>query len=540
VTARTSTGPPTVEAGRWVRRPGRIEIALDGPGDGTWDQAEAVPTGLPARPLTSRDVIDPRIDPCAQFALLRLRASGAGGLADAAGLLGALKSGALAGIYGANLLASVKLAQKLGTVWWRLLPDGEDAVLIFDPTDPLASPTIVFRAIQTATGPQKCLDKSRLDPALRKAWQSFQAFQAGKLVRCEAPVAAGSTQTEAFGPTVIANIIPPFCAQPRVPLPAPSPKPRPGTAKPIGRDELMSWCHPYDRSPLIGQIYFKTNSTNLGPDDTAALDRLVEAFNELGDRHKFDPIGILFLGHADFRPTTFPGGNEALADDRAGTCHDYFVTRLTSAALESVEVHSQGKGVDPTLVQALQRLGDKRELILSHMRMTAIMRPDQPPIVRPRKPIPPKDCAEAHARGRDVLKGWAAMFTSEERRHLAHLCKDETVRDAYLNGMDPELQKIVFGIGGQMTDAEAETFANRFHACTDLMHPFSTGPNADDLDVVGALRGLHSRIEQGIDQLVVAAALEESTGFPNRRRGALSAFVTLEMQNSRSLYFRWL
>ena len=544
MTERTNTGTPTVETGRWVRRHGRIEIFLDRPrANASSGLAETEAAAPPTLPFTSRNVIDTRIDPCAQFSLLRLRDAGAGPLADAAGLLGAVKSGALAGIYGANLLAAVKLAQKLGTVWWHLLPDAEDAALVIDPTDPLALPTIVFRAVQTAAGPQKCLDRSRLDPALRKAWQSFQVFQTGTLVRCDTPPKVASTQAEAFGPAVIANIIPPFCGQPRVPTTPPSPKPRPrprpGPGKLVGRDELVSWCAPYGPSPLIGQIYFKTNSTNLGADDTAALDRLVAAFNELGDMHRFDPIGILFLGHADFRPTTFPGGNEALASDRASTCHDYFISRLTSPALESVEVHSEGKGVDQTLARVLQNLGPKRELILKRMRMTAIMRPFQSPIIRPRQPIPPKDCAEAHARGRNVLKSFAGMFTSDELRHLAHLCKDETVRDAYLNGMDRELQKITGGLGGRMTDAEAEAFANRFRACTDLMDPFSTGPNADELDVVGALKGLHSRIDQGIDLLTIAVARADITGFKSERSAKLTAFLLREVQNPRSLYFRW-
>jgi len=233
------------------------------------------------------------------------------------------------------------------------------------------------------------------------------------------------------------------------------------------------------------------------------------------------------------------GDERRLVGYRASVCEDYFVTHLTLEARQSVATHAEGKGVDPALVRAVGRLGGQRELILARLRMTAIMRPKQAPIVRPRKPIPPKDCEEAKARGRAVLTSWATLFTDEERRRLAHLCRSATVRDGYLNSMDPEFQKIVFGIGGQMTEAEAEAFANRFRACTDLMHPFSTGPNADDLDVVGALRGLHSRIEQAIDQMVVAAALEETT-FSNRRRAALQAFVTREMQNPMSLYFKWL
>jgi hypothetical protein len=505
--------------------------------------------GAPAT-FTSRDVIDTHIDPCAQFALLRLREAGGGALADAVGLFGAVKSGALAGIFGANLLAAVKLASKLGKGWWELLPPGQDAAVVIDPSAPLEPPTIVFRAIQTE-GTQHCLDRSRLDPALSAAWRSFLLLQAGKLVRCDLLPEPVSTESEVLAPTVIANIIPPFCAQPRVPTPKPPPgpsakpppRPRPrlsgGPAKPVGRDELFSWCYPYFRWAQIGEVFFATNSTNLGDDDKAALDRLVAAFDEFGDRFIFDPFHIQFVGNADPRETTFPGGNQALADDRASTCLDYFLTRLTPAARRSVVAGSEGRGVDVKLAQALAARSVRGIAALKRMRVTAITRPNDPPIPHLRRPIPPKDCSEAHARGRNVLRSFAGMFSADEHRHLDHLCKDETTRDAFLNGQDPAFQKIVFGLRGQMTDAEAEAFANRFHACTELMFPFSTGPNADDLDVVGALKGLHSLIDQGLDLLTMAAAREDISGFVNPRRAKLTEFVLGEVKNPASLYFRW-
>ena len=213
----TSDKGMRIETGRWVRREGGIEVWLDGsPVNASTGLRDREVTGAEP-PFTSRDVIDTRIDPCAQFSLLRMRDGGGGARADAVGLLRAVQSGALAGIYGSNLLASVKLAQKVGTVWWELVPKGEDGVLVVDPTDPLAPPTVVFRAIQTAGPQQKCLDRTRLDPALRKVWQSFQIFRSGKLVRCDTLPKPVSAEAEFSAPLVIAGIIPPFCAQPRVP-----------------------------------------------------------------------------------------------------------------------------------------------------------------------------------------------------------------------------------------------------------------------------------------------------------------------------------
>src|SRR5262249_29140676 len=120
---------------------------------------------------------------------------------DASGLLAAVKSGALAGIYGANLFAAVKLAQKLGTVWWELVPPGEDAALVIDPTEPLVPPTIVFRAVQTVGGQQKCLVKTRLDPALRKAWATHLKSRRGELVPCNLIRVSDEGRSELAGPS---------------------------------------------------------------------------------------------------------------------------------------------------------------------------------------------------------------------------------------------------------------------------------------------------------------------------------------------------
>lgn len=71
---------------------------------------------------------DPRLDVSAKFALKRmLRADPASRIA-AAGIIDAVNAGLLAGVFGDDLLAAAKLAGRLGTVRWKLVPPGEDAV----------------------------------------------------------------------------------------------------------------------------------------------------------------------------------------------------------------------------------------------------------------------------------------------------------------------------------------------------------------------------------------------------------------------------
>jgi hypothetical protein len=198
-------------SGRWVRTGDRIVVLADEPSM----DAVSEEVGFGAVPAP-RDVIDPRIDPCAQFALLRLGKADPAARTAALGLLAAVKSGRLAGIYGENLQASVKLATRLQTVWWKLIPPGEDAALIVDPSAPGAAPaTIVFRSTQTKTtkpgATPACLDKARLDVALLKAWTSSQLLAAGKLVRCD-PLQQTSAEYEDLGPGPVANVVPPLCA----------------------------------------------------------------------------------------------------------------------------------------------------------------------------------------------------------------------------------------------------------------------------------------------------------------------------------------
>lgn len=130
-----------------------------------WDSSEGeleVPGGSRKTPVpvTTSSVIDTRIDVHAQYAVLRLSKGDAGARADAAGMLGAVKSGALGGIYKEDEQVPALRAKRQGRGWWQVIPRGEDAHLFAAPPE---SPLIVFRD-------QVRSNAARLDPALRKAW----------------------------------------------------------------------------------------------------------------------------------------------------------------------------------------------------------------------------------------------------------------------------------------------------------------------------------------------------------------------------------
>jgi hypothetical protein len=166
-------------------------------------------------PLRTTDVVRPQIDVCAQYALLRM-AKDPTAAADCAGMVEAVRTGDLSGIHEQNVLVSVRLAEKLGRRWWELLPDGEDAVLVVDPVAPATvPPTIVFRSTQTTRTRDgehlRCLDRTRLDSALRRAWIAFRRLRAGELVPCVSAATSPSVFTEAAasgGPMPVTNVVP--------------------------------------------------------------------------------------------------------------------------------------------------------------------------------------------------------------------------------------------------------------------------------------------------------------------------------------------
>jgi hypothetical protein len=137
-----SEDQPLSRSGHWFHQGRNIVVPLD---DGAQPSEEL--NDVTANSFQPpKGVIDPRIDVGAQKALLRMFKGGQGARADATGMLAAVKSSQLAGIFGDDLLVVVKLAQGLGTYRWLLVSKGEDAALVLDPADPLtALATIIFR-----------------------------------------------------------------------------------------------------------------------------------------------------------------------------------------------------------------------------------------------------------------------------------------------------------------------------------------------------------------------------------------------------------
>jgi hypothetical protein len=114
---------------------------------------------------TPAGVIDARIDVFAQRALLRMAKSpDPAARADASAMLGAVKSGVLAGIYKEDEQVPALRARRVGTSWWLVIPKGQDAAVLREPG---AAPLIVFRDSARSNA-------ARLDPALRKAWASLR------------------------------------------------------------------------------------------------------------------------------------------------------------------------------------------------------------------------------------------------------------------------------------------------------------------------------------------------------------------------------
>jgi hypothetical protein len=75
-------------------------------------------------------------------------------------MLGAVKSGALGGIYKEDQQVPALRAKRQGRGWWQVIPKGEDAHLFEAPPE---SPLIVFRDPVRSNA-------ARLDTALRKVW----------------------------------------------------------------------------------------------------------------------------------------------------------------------------------------------------------------------------------------------------------------------------------------------------------------------------------------------------------------------------------
>lgn len=179
---------------------------------GTTEVSEALETGVAPT--------DPRIDVGAKFALQRMLRRETSRL-DASRLIAAINAGQLAGIYGDDLGAAVQVARRLGTQRWLLVPRGEDAALVLEPTNPLsAPPTIIFRG----DTPDIRSNHARMDAALQKASQTFQFWQTGQLTPCD--TTPGAIPVSNLVPTTICRV-PPQVIPPIPPQVIP-PEPPPG------------------------------------------------------------------------------------------------------------------------------------------------------------------------------------------------------------------------------------------------------------------------------------------------------------------------
>lgn len=116
---------------------------------------------IPVEPWTTGDVIDPRIDVQAQFALMRMFAGEPSESRVASSVLAATKEGALAGVYREDQRAPALRARALGGGWWDLVPRGRSGVCVTGPGE--EPPLIAMRR-----GAER--DPEAYDRALAEAW----------------------------------------------------------------------------------------------------------------------------------------------------------------------------------------------------------------------------------------------------------------------------------------------------------------------------------------------------------------------------------
>jgi outer membrane protein OmpA-like peptidoglycan-associated protein len=291
-------------------------------------------------------------------------------------------------------------------------------------------------------------------------------------------------------------------------------------------DQAESWSTPHADADVIGQVFFATNSADLTDDDKLALKRIADAINAWKGS-LLPAVKLLFEGYADPRPTSREGGNGQLAYDRAEGAETYFRSKLTAKGKENVIPRSTSKGVDEALKHYPNR----------YQRMVLIKPDGRIPPKKERKPA--TSCKSAKERCRKILSANGNRFRDLEKRHLTQILKDTTTKDGFLNGLDPELIKIAYGLRGKMTDQEAVKFVNRFKVCTDLVHHSFAGPDATDEDVIQALKGLHERIDGALDHLAKGTAKDIISGAANQRRVKLNNYVTHSRRESDNIYFKW-
>jgi predicted small lipoprotein YifL len=116
---------------------------------------------LPSTPAyTQCDFIDPRIDVDAQYALFEMLKGDIPTRTAAISMLSAVKNGSLGGIYKENQQVPAKRAQRIGKTWWTLIPSGQSAICVTQPSS--ETPIIAFKRSLT--------NRLLLGQALKNAW----------------------------------------------------------------------------------------------------------------------------------------------------------------------------------------------------------------------------------------------------------------------------------------------------------------------------------------------------------------------------------
>ncbi len=128
--------------------------------------------------IAALPVIDNRIDPHAQFALLDLAKHSGRDARDAALILAAVKTGRLGGIYLDNQGVPALRAQAWNTKWFNLIPKGFDAVVLPAPPSEAGGRPILALRHTVATIP------ARRNAALLDGWRSFLLLDTGVLRPC--------------------------------------------------------------------------------------------------------------------------------------------------------------------------------------------------------------------------------------------------------------------------------------------------------------------------------------------------------------------
>lgn len=207
---QTRAGPVTTTATGVSRYMARLHIrhtiltAVLGLAAGTTTLATPSPAAASAGGF-----VHPKIDSHAQKALAAIASEGPDGAKEAAMILGAVRSGALGGVYLANQGVPALRAQKFGTSWWTLHPPGIDGVVLPPhPSQPGSRPILVLRkSVASKAAARK--------GAVRHAFAAFALLQSQTVSPC-----SGGTKQVSFvagSPhCATSNFVPPFVKLPHV------------------------------------------------------------------------------------------------------------------------------------------------------------------------------------------------------------------------------------------------------------------------------------------------------------------------------------